>query len=465
MIYSLKDRLPKGCKEDIINWRTEGATSTICSDNLLSKYGIEVTPRAILNWFKEWKVEVCSIPGIKIDTGHSINKEMEIENRIKKDTLVDSLKTERDHYKRLYESAIHSVSGMDKIIHKIEEVSKPIPEVEVIFKASKSQARTVQTAVAPLCDLHIGEYVDYDQMAGLNQYNIDIFNRRLKGWASLVVSLTEFRRQYAPINELVVPLLGDMVSGEIQEEITKTNEANLMGQMIRGAHMIAQSLVFLSQYFEKIYVPCVVGNHGRMTRKPASKDRYVDWDYLLYQWIAVFTSKNPQITFSIPKSFMHVFRVADKNVLMLHGDSIKMWQSIPYYGITRAIAQLRQVLQFRRGLEEDLLKVSQQKGGVEETLTTLASYFDSVLLGHFHKHDEIDIGSGEAIIAGCMKGGDEFALSKLHTMSKPKQILTYWHPKHGYIGKDIMYLDRFDNSSDMFVDVIPEVWSDAKLIE
>ena len=83
------------------------------------------------------------------------------------------------------------------------------------------------------------------------------------------------------------------------------------------------------------------------------------------------------------------------------------------------------------------------------------------MLGHFHRVDEIDIGTGHAIICGCMKGGDEFALQRLAVITKPQQIVTYWHPKYGYIGKETIYLNAFDNVPSKFQDVLSEVWSES----
>ena len=117
-------------------------------------------------------------------------------------------------------------------------------------------------------------------------------------------------------------MLGDMISGDIHEELARTNIDNCMGQMIRGANLIAQSLRFLAPHFESIKVPCVVGNHGRMTRKPPMKDKYMDWDYLTYQWVAAFCSNQPNITFEIPKSFAHMIEVSGRKILLFHGDSI-----------------------------------------------------------------------------------------------------------------------------------------------
>ena len=129
-----------------------------------------------------------------------------------------------------------------------------------------------QTMVAVLTDTHVGERVSLNQMAGLNDYDLNKFSRRLSGWAIQVLNLATYRRNMCEVNELVVPLLGDIISGDIHEELSRSNVDNCMMQMLSAAHVISQALMYLAPHFESIRVPCVVGNHGRMTRKPPMKD-------------------------------------------------------------------------------------------------------------------------------------------------------------------------------------------------
>lgn len=218
--------------------------------------------------------------------------------------------------------------------------------------------------------------------------------------------------------------------------------------------MYSQALVMMAQYFEKVEVPCVVGNHGRLVIKPPSKDKYVDWDYMMYQWMAQFCREQKNIKFVIPRSFIHIIDVAGRKILMLHGDSIKSWNQIPFYGMIRSFAQLRQVLQ---DINPDM---------TSEEYRVLYSQFDDVIMGHFHQVVELDIGTGKAHICGCVKGQDEFAFARLHTGSPPQQILTYWHPDYGYIGKEILYLKQYDTQNvGSIKDALPEVWSETDVME
>ena len=283
-------------------------------------------------------------------------------------------------------------------------------------------------------------------MLDIHSYDFTLFNRRLWGWANQVLNLANYRRNIAKVDDLVIPMLGDMISGDIHEELSKTNIDHCMGQMIRGANLIAQALRYLAPHFSSISVPCVVGNHGRMTRKPPMKDKFMDWDYLMYQWIAALVHKQSNIEFHIPKSFLTVFPVCNRNILAMHGDAVSGAGSLA--SITKVLTNLRSVLHFKKGLENE----------TGEVPDTIPAHFDSVMIGHFHRVDELDIGTGSAHICGCMKGADEFAMTRLQAVTKPQQIVTYWHPKYGYIGKEIIYLNKYDTTKSKFKDEIPEIW-------
>ena len=237
-------------------------------------------------------------------------------------------------------------------------------------------------------------------------------------------------------------MLGDMISGDIHEELARTNVENCMLQMMNGAFLISQAIRELSAHFTTIRIPAVVGNHGRMTRKIPSKDKYMDWDYMMYQWIAAFCKDLDNVNFEIPKSFMHIFEVANQRILIMHGDSISGGGSLN--AITASVQKLRTVIQYG------------ERTGAEDRFTG----FDAVMIGHFHRIDEYDIGTGPLLINGTLKGGDEFTTSRLHVATAPKHLISWWHPELGYLGKEIIYLDKYDKGEVMFQESeLPEIWS------
>ena len=427
--------IPEQARNEIIQKRAAGQTWTSLVEWLKQEFGINLHRTTLQRWHdREVYSEIDSLDIVELSDSEIVIK----------DKKVETLKSEVKLWKKLYEQSIKDSAKKELVIDSIHALTPAFNAVPISPPKNKVRKHSKQIVVAPLSDTHVGDNVKGEQIGGLNSYDIDIFNRRLYGWANLVLQLVELRRASTPIDELIIPMLGDMISGDIHEELARTNIDNCMGQMIRGANLIAQALMLLAPNFKRMHVPCVVGNHGRMTRKPPMKDKYRDWDYMLYQWVAAFCRNQKNITFDISKSFVSSFKAFDKTVLIMHGDSIMGAGS--GMAIMKAISGMRSVFQYKKT--------------AKNTTSYVPAEFDSVMMGHFHRVDEYDIGTGEIHIVGTMKGVDEFAMQRLHVATRPKQIVTYWHPNHGCVGKETMYLNKYDESSNTFNDVIPDIWTD-----
>ena len=179
-------------------------------------------------------------------------------------------------------------------------------------------------------------------------------------------------------------------------------------------------------------------------------------DYMLYQWIAVFCQEQKNIEFHIPKSFMTTIKVCNRDILLAHGDFINGGGSGT--AISRGVNNMRNVMAFRKGLVDEMQQLQ------DNALENVPDKFETALLGHFHRVDEVDIGTGAVHICGCMKGGDEYAFFRMGVISQPLHILSYFHPKMGMICKETIFLAQFDNKPSKFKDVLPEIWAHSSAI-
>ena len=442
--------IPEKAKNGIIKRRLAGWNWTDIATWVKEKYHFEAHRTTFQKWYDR---EVSLREGLSETEYKELPTDLSPDAHAKLIKGIEKYKGEARYWKKVAEASLKQEAKKELLVVAVKKFTpsyKSVKKYKIRKPKSKVRASSAQSVVAPLTDTHIGDNVEADEMVGLNAYNIDIFNKRLHGWATQLLTLVEQRRNSVEVDELIIPMLGDKISGDIHMELALTNNDHNMGQMIRGANLIAQALMFLAPHFDKVRVPCVVGNHGRMTRKPPMKNKYMDWDYMLYQWVSVFCKNQKNIEFHIPKSFMTTVEVKNRNILLSHGDFINGAGSGT--AISKGIMNMRNVLQFRKGLQDEIGNLRNEQIGLPE-------YFDSVLIGHFHRIDEIDIGTGAIHICGCMKGGDEFAMQRVQAINKPRQLALYYHPKYGEIGKDIIYLNRFDDSSEIFNDVLPEVWA------
>ena len=264
--------------------------------------------------------------------------------------------------------------------------------------------------VAVLTDTHVGERVSLSQMSGLNDYDLGIFSRRLSGWTQQVLNLAVYRRNICDVNELIVPMLGDMISGDIHEELSRSNIDNCMMQMLSAAHVIAQALMFLAPHFAHISVPCVVGNHGRRTRKPRAKLRARDnFDWFVAHQLQSLLKDDKRVTFQIPEGTDALVEVHGTRYLLTHGDQARGGGGIG-------------------GIWPPLLRMRAKK---LQNYEAMGTPFDIMVVGHWHTL--IQAASNGLIVNGSLKGFEEFSQTMNFAFEPPQQALWVTVPKNGVV--------------------------------
>lgn len=327
---------------------------------------------------------------------------------VEEEHIIDRLKREVGELKTKLKKAYRENNATEEILEIAKGSIQTIPYIRPHKRPEYKGKKELETAVSLLSCLHVGEVVSSDEMGGLGEYDFDVFLRRAQHYEDTVIDLmTEKMRGYE-YRELVVLGLGDFVSGIIHEELEKTNEFNIVEQATKAAAVMSQILISFNR---RLGIPVrfegVVGNHGRTGKAYYYKEAYVNWDYVCYQYMQLMCAAYPQITFNIPKSFYHVTEVEKQKILFYHGNNIRGWSGIPWYGISRAAANFQAVL-----------------AGV-------GKYYDYMVLSHFHQTGMQDAPRGEYMMNGTWKGGDEYALGSLALTANPRQWLFSMHPKNG----------------------------------
>jgi len=327
--------------------------------------------------------------------------------QVARDRQRKRLESQLSILQRKYRAAIDDANFQEAILKCVEEQIVTLPILKRPRRAKLSTAKVSETAGLLLSCLHIGEVVDEEETAGFGKYDFDLFSARMKLLAKKVINISQNILSGYNLKKLVVGGLGDWVSGTIHDELVETAEGTVIEWTFCGALVMAQFLQELLQYFEEIELICVIGNHGRMTKKPRFKRRYVNWDYVLYNTLALMMKDEPRISFHLPKSFFTVRDIEGWKFLFLHGDNIKAWQGYPFYGVDRAVYKIKELLGSRQ------------------------EYIDYAVLAHFHQQLSFDRVHGEVFVNGSLKGGDEFALGRLFTSAQPKQLFFGIHKDEG----------------------------------
>lgn len=301
------------------------------------------------------------------------------------------------------------------IIAMTQEVEAVEPPAWMREKSGVSSSPGVPTLF--ISDLHWGEIVHPTQINGVNEYNLKIAHKRLDIAGERAVRLLSIIDPKMGYPGIVIPLGGDMISGNIHDELATTNELNTMPTVLDLFGKLVAFLGEMADTFGRVFCPCVSGNHGRDTRKIWAKDRHhTSFDWLLYCFLAKHFEGDKRVTFLIPDGPDAYYRVYGHRYLLTHGDQFRGGDSMigPLGPITRGDHKKRS-----RNAQIDM-------------------EYDTLLMGHWHQYIHL----ARLIVNSCLKGYDEYAYTNNFPFEAPSQALWITHPKYGITFRMPVYVDK-----------------------
>lgn len=266
------------------------------------------------------------------------------------------------------------------------------------------------TLVAFFSDAHYGEVVRPAELAGYNAYNLAIAEGRTGRFFERTVRLARTYFAGVTYDGIVLAVGGDLVSGDIHDELVETNETSTYETVLWAVPHLAAGVELLAREFGQVHVVSAPGNHGRDSQKPRSKGRSAhNADTLIMRLVARQLAGAKGVTFDIPESFDVAFQVYDYRFTMEHGDALNAFSGAPEIGSLGPV---------KRGTVRKKTQYAAEGKG-----------FEYALWGHFHQY--IPAASQEFIMNGSLKGYDEYARSRHLKPEPPQQALMLVVPEHG----------------------------------
>lgn len=335
-----------------------------------------------------------------------VSREELLERRVK--DLEKQVKSER----RLQVMDAELLIRFDAAFGKANQRYSPL----VIKKSDRIKEKHEQILL--FSDTHANEVVSEEETMGLNGYNWDIMLKRMEAIRHSVLSFQE-NRPY-PISKLHIPMLGDMLSGDIHQELTITNEKPNEQAVVDFAHDTCAWIEEFQPHYEDIFINGVPGNHPRKTQKPTAKQVFNNSDWTYYQFLKARLDNNKGLHFNFQKAKYSEMMVGGGRwrMILMHGDGIKSSMvDVPWGGIIRFMGKL------------------------SRTFAAAGRPVDFFVLGHWHTANAIEAGGPDSkvFVNGSIKGVDEYSLQRFGGGSSPCQLLLTVHPRRGIT--DVSYLD------------------------
>jgi hypothetical protein len=175
-----------------------------------------------------------------------------------------------------------------------------------------------------ISDVHFDEVVASNQIEDLNVYNRELAVQRILHTFKTAVKFSKEYIKDPKFDGVVCAFGGDLLSGNIHDELAETNEAPILESAVYLTEVLIQGLGLLVKEFGRVFVPCVVGNHGRIHRKPRAKNKIKDnYEWLVYHNIARHFKDDKRFTFMIPQGSDVKFSIYDKSFVLTHGDQFR----------------------------------------------------------------------------------------------------------------------------------------------
>lgn len=287
-------------------------------------------------------------------------------------------------------------------------------------------ARRKHSAGIPILfasDIHAGEVVRPSEMNNLNEYNLEICEARFRRLIARTIDLcSRHMGETRGYPGIIFALGGDMTSGDIHRELTRTNEKPTYPTLFVLFDLLVWGINTLLKHFGRVFIPSVPGNHGEQrldSHKPSIKSyAHTNADWLLYTMLEKHFAGNPNVKFLVPEDNDARFQVFDMRIMLTHGNAIGAKGGDGMIGAIGPIARGTVMLQIQAA--------------------SMHADCDMVMMGHWHRFYD----DGRALINGTIKGHDEYAARKLRApYSPPFQVLFFIHPEWGRTATWRVWLD------------------------
>jgi len=318
-----------------------------------------------------------------------------------------SLQDQVNRYKGLYQNAQRSQNVFEELAAEAKSVITPIKPLPQAPKLSTKKQVIHEDVVLHLSDLHADEVVIPHQVGNLERFDFNIALARAEYLVDTIIKFTKTSLDNYKFDTLWILANGDFTNGEIHDAVKHSYYKNQFRNSLAIAQMFALMIRDLAPHFPQIKILCLSGNHGRRTMKKDYPSAWNNWDYLIYEMAKQHCMEINNCDWIIPDSFSANLDIRGHGFCVFHGDDIRSWNSIPWYGIERKTRRL---------------------AALNATQGQQIKYY---AMGHFHNPATQDNLLGETIINGSWVATTPYVYNSMSTFNEPSQLIHGVHDHHG----------------------------------
>jgi len=308
-------------------------------------------------------------------------------------------------YKHSEKELIVTASNLERMLYAQDNAS-----IRKYESVKKRRTKSKATAIICVNDWHTESTIDPDTIGGVNEFNLEIADRRIKRTWEKSAYLIDFARKIVPIDEVAVWAGGDLINGMIHEELQQSNGLGPGDAILHVQDHLVSGIKYLMKETKCAHLQLLAnyGNHGRVNPNKRIQTACThSWEYTMYCNAARIMESDR----SLGKKFSH--------------------------SIERG-ATLKQDIQghrcrFHHG---DQLRYSGGVGGLMTPVNKAVAAWNHThgvaeldVIGHFHQF----ITTPSFVACGCLCGYDAYAASIRCKAELPSQTMIVMDQDYGKI--------------------------------
>ena len=242
-------------------------------------------------------------------------------------TLEKTLKSKQNvlDQKNLLNKIVRNINRKDNFFENLQdflndkiENTKPIILKDDYSKHNKD-AKNKEVTCIILSDLHADEVITKTETAWNEEFNFQIFKKRLRKFENEIKRKQKFEQN----RYLSIFMLWDMVSWMIHEELYENWETWKFDIIYQVSLVVSQFILNISKYFKKVYIQTKAWNHWRLSKWYKYKRTDENFDNILYTIIREQIKVNNNITFNFSTSFIDYVEIENFKIWYAHWDELK----------------------------------------------------------------------------------------------------------------------------------------------
>lgn len=321
-------------------------------------------------------------------------------------------KSQVNDLRRKNEYLLKTLEETEQKYNDLLNIKKPI-DILSFSPSGKTNKMSRAIPIVSLSDWHIEEKVELGVVNGFNEFNLKIAEKRTEKLFINILKVNNIFSKDVNINDMVLWLGGDFISGYIHDELIENNLLSPLEATRMAKRMVITGINYILDNTKlNLIIPCSVGNHSRTTKKMQPSTGYKNnYEFMMYMDLADYYERNKRVQFHVPISDDCYIETLGYVNRFFHGNQIKYGGGIG-------------------GLSIPLIKYIHRKNQQQ--------YADMNFLGHFH---QLLYPTSDSCVNGSLIGLSAYGYQLGFKPETPCQAYTLLDEKRGYTIKTPVFCD------------------------